>query len=575
MGFAGGVDSVAGDKVAGGYQGQGRGSGVTDARPSPGGGNTGGSGNAGGSGSFTKQTAKENERLQAEANQKAADDARAKATQDALDRDRQKASDAAREAQAIVDAAAAETAAREAQKRQMAEAEQARLDSLARQEAAKTLGIPSINLMAMGSGMVMNPPAAPITRSLSGSTPEPPASTMQGSGAMSPPVSQTTPTTTMDFKRANEILTSSQGGQYDPTSGGMIPNADMLKGYIKLGELPKKAGDQTTTRNDMLQGFSKEYLEKMLKSLAGTRGDVSIGSAYRTPEQQAGIISQELGKKDLKLAADWNRAVLEKGAIAAGQEFKDILKASGYFDEVPVAMPGFSQHQKSNAMDINFGVDEKDAQGRLKTPQQVAAEKEDLVNRFQATARGQGFGFPVEGENWHVELGRDRPTQVATIGETIKKTLYDTFNSITPKAVASAGIQAGAYAISPLLGVANTVSGYLGGPTLQDTFLGGGETSTAMQPIVADPFVPTGFGPYGDLTREEYQKQYGGSDNTGIASIPKIPEKPIVPETTELPPPPVYTTGIDFSPSYYQGPPISTETYSPNPEYNAGYTRLG
>ena len=107
------------------------------------------------------------------------------------------------------------------------------------------------------------------------------------------------------------------------------------------------------------------------------------------------------------------------------------------------------------------------------------------------------------------------------------------------------------------------------------TSLFGGETSTAMQPIVADPFVPTGFGPYGDLTREEYQKQYGGSDNTGIASLPKIPKKPVVPETTTPPPPPVYTTGIDFSPGYYQGPQISTETYSPNPEYYTGYNRLG
>jgi len=59
-----------------GYQGQGRGSGVTDARPSPGGGNTGGGSDR------DKQNDSNRDK------QRAADDARAKATQDAVDRDK-------------------------------------------------------------------------------------------------------------------------------------------------------------------------------------------------------------------------------------------------------------------------------------------------------------------------------------------------------------------------------------------------------------------------------------------------------------------------------------------------------
>ena len=134
-----------------GYQGQGRGSGVTSDRPSPGGGNTGGSDKGGGrdrqdapSKGQTVNTGGGGGTDGGKAARDAADDARAKATQDAVDRERQKASDAARESQARVDAAAAETAAREAQKRQMAEAEKARLDSVARQEAARIIGIPSL-----------------------------------------------------------------------------------------------------------------------------------------------------------------------------------------------------------------------------------------------------------------------------------------------------------------------------------------------------------------------------------------------------------------------------------------------
>ena len=73
------------------------------------------------------------------------------------------------------------------------------------------------------------------------------------------------------------------------------------------------------------------------------------------------------------------------------------------------------------------------------------------------------------------------------------------------------------------------------------TSLFGGETSTAMQPIVADPFVPTGFGPYGDLTREQYNEQYGGSDiatnlpPTGTSTTPKTPTTPTTPTTSTTP----------------------------------------
>jgi hypothetical protein len=74
------------------------------------------------------------------------------------------------------------------------------------------------------------------------------------------------------------------------------------------------------------------------------------------------------------------------------------------------------------------------------------------------------------------------------------------------------------------------------------TSLFGGETSTAMQPIVIDPFAPTGFGPGGDLTREQYNEQYGGSDiatnlpPTGTSTTPKTPVvPPVVPTEPVMP----------------------------------------
>ena len=169
---------------------------------------------------------------------------------------------------------------------------------------------------------------------------------------------------------------------------------------------------------------------------------------------------------------------------------------------------------------------------------------------------------------------------VSTITNAPEKT-YEALNTAydaLPSNAASLAIQAGAYAINPLLGAANTVSGYLGGPTIQGTFLGG---PTAQQEFNRDR----------QMTQEEVniaefnrlhpeagsnKELYGGNDNRGIASLPTAPKKPIVPTPpTEPLVEPTYTTGIDYSPRYYQGPPISTETYSPNPEYYAGYNRLG
>jgi len=105
------------------------------------------------------------------------------------------------------------------------------------------------------------------------------------------------------------------------------------------------------------------------------------------------------------------------------------------------------------------------------------------------------------------------------------------------------------------------------------TSLFGGETSTAMQPIVADPFVPTGFGPGGDLTREQYNEQYGGRDiavnlpPTGASATPPPVVSPVVPPV--VPPvapsftpqrytgtPTVATQGFDFSRPFAPRPPM-------------------
>jgi hypothetical protein len=443
-----------------GYQGQGRGSGVTDARPSPGGGNTGGS-------DRDRQNDSNRDK------QRAADDARAKATQDAIDRD----------------------------KRLSAITEGMRQSELQR-VAAGIASLRGVSLPNVQEARV-TPGQARFKRDVDLDAAYDAVQgglTMQGSGAMSPPVSQITPTTTLDFRRANEILTSSQGGQYDPTSGGMIPNADMLKGYIKLAGA---AGDQTTTRNSMLEGFSKDYLTKMLDSLAKTPGDVSIGSARRSPEEQASIISDRLREIDPKVATDWDKSVSEKGAIAAGQEFKDLFDIAGYFKTpgTQVAMPGSSQHQKSAAMDIAFGGD--------------GAAREDLINRFQTTATGQGLSFPVKGEYWHAELAGDRPTQVAT--SPFVRDLNKTFDNI----------KAGVKTVADATG-AGSVLDFLTNTTARNELEDQYNRDKQMSKEDMDILMFNRLHPEAGSDRE----RYGGRDPV----LPSAPVTPSVPKTPVVPP---------------------------------------
>jgi len=445
MGFAGGVDSVAGDVVAD----RSSGSGYSRVNES------------GGRDPVSRADVDRESGIRSAANRDAIDKAAARKAQRAVDTEAQDQA----EAQKRVDAAAAET------KRQMQ-------DATARQVAERAALNSFLNTDIIGAG-ISSLPTGIGGRYVSGSL---------------------TPTTTLDFKRANEILSSSQGGQYDPTSGGMIPNADMLKGYIKLSGA---TGDQTTTRNSMLEGFSKDYLTKMLGSLAKTSGDVSIGSARRSPEEQASIISDRLKEIDPKVAADWDKSVSEKGAIAAGQEFKDLFDIAGYFKTpgTQVAMPGSSQHQKSAAMDIAFGGD--------------GAAREDLINRFQTTATGQGLSFPVKGEYWHAELAGDRPTQVAT--SPFVRDLNKTFDNI----------KAGVKTVADATG-AGSVLDFLTNTTARNELEDQYNRDKQMSKEDMDILMFNRLHPEAGSDRE----RYGGRDPV----LPPAPVTPSVPKTPVVPP---------------------------------------
>ena len=486
MGFAGGVDSVAGDTVADSKSDSGY--------------------------SKVNESGGRDAVSRADVDRDSSD--RSAANQDAIDR-----------AKATQDAAAAETAAREAQKRQMAEAEQARLDSVARQELTKNLGIPSLMINEFSKTPMSTPMSMP-----SGLTPTIPGGMMADQKNL------------FDF------------GYADPTSTAMRMQGDTERNLSNLNTLdPSFQTKIAGTLDDVMNSGQNPYL-------------VSTARTFTPAQLPGGAKPAEDSYHKYGLAADIGLT----GGTA--QDYAN-MGAIGYDRGLGWGGSFSNNYDPEHLQAGPVGVGATEYATAMDIPKVSVSGQPFLPSG----SPGVGDQIASAGKFVGDKVASATRSVVSTITNAPEKT-YEALNTAynaLPSNAASLAIQAGAYAINPLLGAANTVSGYLGGPTIQGTFLGGGETSTAMQPIVADPFVPTGFGPYGNLTREEYQKQYGGSDKTGIASLPKTPKKPVVPETTTPPPPPVYTTGIDFSPGYYQGPPISTETYSPNPEYNAGYNRLG
>lgn len=427
-----------------GYQGQGRGSGVTSDRPSPGGGNTGGGGGGGADRDRQGGPSKEQTTFGGGGGNKDS-----KAVKEAADR-------AAKEA---VDRAAAETAAREFQKRQMAEAEKARIDSLARQELAKNIGIPSL----MTNTFSTTPMSMP-----SGLAPTIPSGMMADQKNL------------FDF------------GYTDPTSTAMRMQGDVERNLSNLGTLdPSFQSKVAGTLDEVMNAGLNPYLVSTARTFTPAKqpgGPTPAEDSYHKYGLAVDVGLTGEKPEDYKLMGD----------IGAGRDLGWGGSFSSNYDPM---------HLQAGPVGIG------------------ATEYATEMDIPKVSVSGRPFlpsGSPSAGD------------QIASLGGTIKKTLDDAFNSITPKDVASTAIQVGAYAVNPLYGLANTVSGYLGGPTLQDTFLGG---SPSQQEFNRDR----------QMTQEEVniaefnrlypnagsdRERYGGRDQV----LPTAPITPSIPKTPVIPP---------------------------------------
>ena len=89
--------------------------------------------------------------------------------------------------------------------------------------------------------------------------------------------------------------------------------------------------------------------------------------------------------------------------------------------------------------------------------------------------------------------------------------------------------------------------------------------SYVRDPRFSDMFSQTepsrGYGPYGDLTLEEYRKQYGGKDAEPTQKVASPSSETPAKTPAEEVMPPVYTTGIDLRRRVYSGNPLVDFNY--------------
>lgn len=127
------------------------------------------------------------------------------------------------------------------------------------------------------------------------------------------------------------------------------------------------------------------------------QSQVQVTSAYRSPQTQAGILSDSLAKRHGPDAvAKWQGYVDSNNGdvVAAGQQARPWLKKIG--ETQWVAPPGGSNHQKGDAVDLKY--------------LDPAATK-----WFHDNAPQYGLNFPLSNEDWHIEPAglRDGTTSTA------------------------------------------------------------------------------------------------------------------------------------------------------------------
>ncbi|TQX87148.1 MULTISPECIES: M15 family metallopeptidase [unclassified Rhizobium] len=142
-------------------------------------------------------------------------------------------------------------------------------------------------------------------------------------------------------------------------------------------------------RPDSISGMQPQFrdaLQQMIASApANVQSQLQITSGFRSPQTQAQILEQSLGKRlGPDAVAKWQGYVAANNGdvVAAGQAARPWLKSEGITKWV--APPGGSNHQKGDAADFKY-LDPSATQWA-----------HDNAPKY-------GLNFPLSNEDWHVE----------------------------------------------------------------------------------------------------------------------------------------------------------------------------
>lgn len=167
-----------------------------------------------------------------------------------------------------------------------------------------------------------------------------------------------------------------------------------LTPYLNLGKHSQKdAGEALSGMGWNLKSRLANMFSDMPPEL---QKQVKINSGYRSPETQAGIMSEKIGGMlGAQKKAAWDADVSSLGAVKAGEKWAGELRNAGITRTV--GLPGRSNHQHGNAADLGYG--------------------SDAVKQWvHANAAKYGLGFPMGHEPWHIEALGAREAKYARMG---------------------------------------------------------------------------------------------------------------------------------------------------------------
>jgi N12 class adenine-specific DNA methylase len=194
--------------------------------------------------------------------------------------------------------------------------------------------------------------------------------------------------------RNNARSTSKDGGNpFDAiltgkTDKATTPHASAAKNFLQT---------RTDKGPEAIAGLKDAFAVKLVNMFQDAPPEIGEGlglySAYRSPEHQARIIADAMGKGQYGFGradrAAWQADVSKLGPKEAGEKWASAFRSSGM--SAYIAKPGYSKHQEGDAGDLSW-------KGRSlqHAPKEVIAWVRQNAPKYR-------LNVPLSNEDWHIE----------------------------------------------------------------------------------------------------------------------------------------------------------------------------